>query len=309
MHAQISVAHPSLLDSIDNLSVEVENRMLAAINCGDLKGRDAPVGATGAADAAVYHLGSGGLRVRAHLGLYASLALGLSKNDAVTIAATAELLHNASLVHDDLQDRDPFRRGVPAVWAAFGINVAVCAGDLLLSAAYGALCNFSNPRALPSLLERVHERTAAAIAGQCADLSFSASTDKGIAWYEQTAAAKSGALFGLPLELALLGSGHARATSDARRAAKAFSVSYQIADDLHDVQNDAGVDDALPALNIAFILKASGYGTDARAAAKKLGLQHLSAAVSAAERLPCESGALLLVLAHDLREFMTVREV
>ena len=309
MHAQISVAHPSLLDSMDNLSVEVENRMLAAINCGDPKGRDAPVGATGAADAAVYHLGSGGLRVRARLGLYASLALGLSKDDAVTIAATAELLHNASLVHDDLQDRDPFRRGVPAVWTAFGINVAVCAGDLLLSAAYGALCNFSNPRALPSLLERVHERTAAAIAGQCADLSFSVSTDKGIAWYEQTAAAKSGALLGLPLELALLGSGHARSTSDARRAAKAFSVSYQIADDLHDVQNDVGVDDALPALNITFILKASGYGTDARAAAKKLGLQHLGAAVSAAERLPCESGALLLVLAHDLREFMTVREV
>ena len=305
MRAQNSVAHPSLLDRVNSLSDEVESRMLEAIHPSGSVGRDA---SAGAASAAACHLSSGGQRVRARLGLYASLALGLSDSDALTIAAASELLHNASLVHDDLQDRDQFRRGMPAVWAAFGVNVAICAGDLLLSAAYGVLCNFSDARALPSLLERVHDRTSAVIAGQCADLSFSAGTNKEIAWYEQTAAAKSGALLSLPLELALLGSGYARATSDARRAAEAFSISYQIADDLNDVQDDAGLGDALPALNVVFILKASGHGTDARAAAKKLGLRHLGAAASIARLLPCESGALLLALVHDLRATLTAGE-
>ena len=59
-----------------------------------------------AADVGRYHLKSGGQRMRARLALHASVALGLSQADAVSIAAAVELLHNASLIHDDLQDRD-----------------------------------------------------------------------------------------------------------------------------------------------------------------------------------------------------------
>ena len=62
-----------------------------------------------AAAAAAYHLGAGGRRIRARLALDAGSCLGLSARDAVAIASTCELLHNASLVHDDLQDRDPGR--------------------------------------------------------------------------------------------------------------------------------------------------------------------------------------------------------
>ena len=64
-----------------------------------------------AGEAASYHLRTGGNRVRAQLALHAGRALGLGVSDAVTLATTCELLHNASLIHDDLQDLDEVRRG------------------------------------------------------------------------------------------------------------------------------------------------------------------------------------------------------
>ncbi|MDA0375359.1 MAG: polyprenyl synthetase family protein, partial [Planctomycetota bacterium] len=95
-------------------------------------------GATATLEAAHYHLASGGKRVRAMLGQSCAEALGVSAQDGALVGAVAELIHNASLVYDDLQDRDRVRRGADAVWVRFGPDVALCTGALLLSAAYGA---------------------------------------------------------------------------------------------------------------------------------------------------------------------------
>ncbi len=59
----------------------------------------------------------------------------LSVANAVTIATTVELLHDASLVHDDVQNGDALRRGQKAVWFHFGVNAAICTRDLMLSGA------------------------------------------------------------------------------------------------------------------------------------------------------------------------------
>ena len=251
----------------------------------------------GAALAAAYHLGSGGQRVRGRLALSAGLALGLSKPDVLCIAAAAELLHNASLVHDDLQDRDAQRHGHPAVWRKFGANVAVCTGDLMLSAAYAALCGAEQVRLLPALLALVHERVASAIGGQCADLNAAASAVENVAAYERIAVAKSGALLSLPLELALMASGHAARAEHARAAAQAFSVGYQIVDDLADVE----LDGQTGALNIVFVLRQAGFGDGAQAQARQCGLEHLDRAIEMANELPRESGALLTELSLKLR--------
>ena len=63
-----------------------------------------------------FHLASGGSRTRAKLCIDAGLALHLSSKTIVALASTIELLHNASLVHDDLQDADISRRGRESVW-------------------------------------------------------------------------------------------------------------------------------------------------------------------------------------------------
>jgi geranylgeranyl diphosphate synthase type I len=85
------------------------------------------------------HLASGGKRLRASLALCATRALGGSPCAGVAWAAACEMLHNASLVHDDLQDGDTLRRGQPTVWSRYGAAQAVNVGDLMLMLPFLAL--------------------------------------------------------------------------------------------------------------------------------------------------------------------------
>ncbi|MEQ1878981.1 MAG: polyprenyl synthetase family protein [Bdellovibrionia bacterium] len=85
------------------------------------------------------HLVAGGKRFRARLALAAITALGSSRKNAVGWAAAIELLHNATLIHDDIQDQDEVRRGHPTVWSKYGINEAINAGDLMLMLPFSAL--------------------------------------------------------------------------------------------------------------------------------------------------------------------------
>ena len=270
-----------------------------------------------ARSAASYHLSAGGSRVRARVAVAASLALGLSKADAVHIASCAELLHNASLVHDDIQDRDVIRRGQAAVWSKYGSNLAICTGDLLLSAAYGVLCRFSQPLFLPAMLALVHQRAAVAIDGQCADLAASIGQSEGLTAYLRIATAKSGALLSLPLELALLAADHANAATMARRTCENLAVSYQILDDLRDFQADGAAGkrfaDQTQSLNIVFVLLNSSdrkllvSRAQAIASAKALAHEHLTLCEGQALQLPRESGAQILSLSAELRGELNVQ--
>ena len=285
---------PGLLESrMDG----VERRMAALTEQYGPKVTGQP---SAAAQAAAYHFTAGGQRLRARLAIHAALSLGLDPADGVTLAATAELLHNASLIHDDLQDRSGSRRGVDTVWAAFGDSVAICAGDLLLSAAYAALSHFSDTSKLPALFARVHERTSTAIRGQCADLSAGARFHGDIAGFEAIAVAKSGALLSLPLELPLVAAGLGAAASAGRKAAEAFAIGYQIADDIADWIDDAGEGPVPRSFNAVQVFEAAGFGGTALMEARNLGIQRLAAAAIIAGDLPQGSGTLLRDLALQL---------
>lgn len=295
------------LDSTDglkisqNLLTQLQAKILGLVGCGtDTTATDPQSEAT---LAAIHHLGSGGRLIRGRLALHASLALGMHESDALCLAAVAELLHNASLVQDDLQDGDQLRRGLPAVWAHFNTNVAIFTGDLMLSAAYAALGGVGSPKIIPELLTLVHSRTAAAIQGQCADLETRSQPASNTLLYEKIVIGKSGALLSLPLELALTACGKGEWARDARLGAEAFSVAYQVADDLTDSQCDALRD----SLNIVAILEASGDSADVVVRACQFGLRHLDSAIAAAKKLPCDSGAVLLQLSCELREFFDSR--
>jgi geranylgeranyl pyrophosphate synthase len=241
-----------------------------------------------AATAAAVHLNGPGQQMRAKLALHAARMFAMTDADAVALAASAELLHNASLVHDDIQDRTPARRGQDAIWCTFGIDIALCAGDLMLSGAYAALAGVSDASKIAALLRLVHDRTGTAIRGQCADLSASEPATMSITEYSAIAAAKSGALLSLPLELVFVVAGDQAAAADGRRAAEQFAIGYQIADDIADLTTDLAAD--RPALNILQVL---GGGPSALSQARALGLAHLRCAAVMAEGLPRGSGALL----------------
>lgn len=264
---------------------EVERQMLALTGPTDLS--EADTSAT--LKAAHYHLSGGGQRVRAHLALHACRALGVKASDAILLAAAAELLHNASLVHDDLHDHETTRRGQPTIWRAFGKDVAICAGDLLLSAAYGALAKFSDTALLPALLERIHRRTLAVINGQCSELSAKDKVVDTVEAYQAIVIGKSGALLSLPLELAFIAARLPEACVPSREAALAFGLGYQMLDDLEDLAEDT----ERQTLNIVLVLRASGAGTAATAQAIALAQGHLNQAVELAQKLPHGAGDLL----------------
>lgn len=255
--------------------------------------------------AAAYHLRSGGQRIRAQLALQAGMALRLSVGDAVSIGAASELVHNASLVHDDLQDRDPLRHGVATVWVAYGEGIAICAGDLLLSAAYCALSGISKPHLLPSLIPLLHRCISDASAGQCADLSPQTLRTFSVQDYEKLAALKSGALLSMPLVLALACAGELSAIPLARQAAESFAVGYQIFDDLNDVQQDSARATIHPAINVMTVIKTDVKSDDTAALARQLAVKHLVRAAQSSLLLPHHSGQLLGQLAQSLSARIT----
>lgn len=296
--------HVKDLFGVSPLSIQaVETRMLSLI-------RDATAPIDGvqpiAQQAAAYHLMSGGQRIRAQLAIQAGLALNLSVGDAVSIATAAELVHNASLIHDDLQDRDLTRHGAATVWAAYGDGVAICAGDLLLSAAFCALAGVSRPHLLPALISMLHRRIADASTGQCADLTNEKNRVFSVNDYEKLSALKSGALLALPIELALVAGGELQALPIARRAAESFAIGYQIFDDLNDVQTDAMRNSDQPAINAVAVMHAGNPNGDARALAGQLARKHLGVAVQSSLSLPHQCGQLLHQLALELTTRITM---
>ena len=277
----------------------VENRMLSMVQpeVQPSNGLESVAG-----QAAVYHLQTGGQRLRARLAIQTGTALKLPVADTVSIAAASELVHNASLVHDDLQDRDATRHGVPSVWSVYGDGIAICAGDLLLSAAYCALAGVSRPHLLPTLMSRLHHRIFDASNGQCVDLTNEKIKVFSLADYESLAILKSGSLLALPMELALAASGELHAVPVARRAAESFAIGYQIFDDLNDVQKDSSRRSAQPAINALAVMQANSLGGNAKAMAKKLAIQHLAIAAESSLLLPHQCGQLLHQLALDLTD-------
>jgi geranylgeranyl pyrophosphate synthase len=186
------------------------------------------------------HLDTGGKRLRARLALAACDALGGSAEAAIDWAAAVELLHNASLVHDDIQDGDRSRRGRPALWARHGTAQAINAGDLLLMLPFRALGRYpvEMQAALVQILAEYAERTAR---GQVLELGLSAAADKGWGAYFNAVSGKTGTLFALPV----CGAAHLAGLpmEDAKSLASVFTsigVVYQLQDDLLDLFDAKG---------------------------------------------------------------------
>jgi geranylgeranyl diphosphate synthase type II len=184
-----------------------------------------------------FHLASGGSRTRAKLCIEAGLALQLSEKTIIALACTIELLHNASLVHDDLQDADTIRRGRQSVWKQFGKSHAVCSGDVMISAAFGSLANVEDHGSLPSLLINTQEAVSLTVNGQTIDLDSQTTTTTEHE-YEDIAAMKSGPLIQLTLTLPLIVAGYDGHIKTVNNALNKFSIAYQILDDLDDWQQD-----------------------------------------------------------------------
>ena len=239
-------------------------------------------------DAIRYQYRTPGSEARAALCLSASLALGLTDKSAVRLAASVETLHNASLIQDDLQDRDALRRGKTAIWKQFGPDIAINATDLLIATAFELVASASSGSAhrLVSTMSRAIART---LQGQTKDLD----AGRGLNVEQAIAVAKekSGPLFSLSLELPLVLSGHFYFLSMAREAGAAFGIGYQIFDDMHDCTRDR---ESGNLSNLALLAGSSGDSELlSMESAEDLAHHYLQEAASGAAALPDGCGALL----------------
>ncbi|MBV6631933.1 MAG: polyprenyl synthetase family protein [Alphaproteobacteria bacterium] len=258
----------------------------------------ASAGSTTTAEAVREHFAAGGKRIRALMALDAGQKLQIDEQSAVAVAACCELLHNASLVHDDIQDQDLERRNRPSLWATHGAEHALCAGDLMLSAAYAALAHVDVQGGLGQLLQRTYQAVARTINGQTADIEQRGQKLDDFTLYETIASEKSGPLLGLPIELSLVIAGQLQSVEVLNQAVRSIAIAYQLVDDLGDIAEDA----EQGAMNGVWVL-AEGHENNIGIAIQEAATttrQHLDFARRQAAMLHGDCGAVLASLADRL---------
>ncbi|MBO7166735.1 MAG: polyprenyl synthetase family protein [Kiritimatiellae bacterium] len=156
-------------------------------------------------DAMKHALLAGGKRIRPVIALAAAEAVGGDAIDAKYVSCAIELLHNYTLVHDDLpsMDNDTLRRGKPTVWAKYGESTAILAGDALQSLAFAMIAKTSEKRPgdLAKILNVFSEKALGVVCGQVEDLSRNEQSDYDFIYEHKTAdlfvaAAQMGAIAG-----------------------------------------------------------------------------------------------------------------
>ena len=183
---------------------------------------------------AKYQLKSGGKRFRAILALLASNIFGLNKEVSQDIGMCCEFIHNASLIHDDLQDRDLLRRGMPTIWNRFGDHTAINLGDYFISASFEVLSKIRiDPDLKCKAINELSKTIKQTVKGQSVEILSRSDFNLKMQDYESTARAKTGGLISLPVKLAMILSGK---SFDNKYFSSLFEtgVAYQIQDDVSD---------------------------------------------------------------------------
>lgn len=219
---------------LDELGIEaVEARMLE-LSLSESKDRTGEI--------ITDHLAAGGKRIRARMALMAARTLGVSHENGVTWAAAVEILHNATLVHDDIQDGDGQRRGHPSTWFLHGVPQAINAGDLMLMLPTLAIHELDVPDAIKwQMSHAVAQRSATTVRGQSQEMDFLKSRRFDWNNYLRATEGKTGQLLALPMEGAAIMAGWT--PSDAKALGEAFvplGVLYQLQDDVRDIFFEKG---------------------------------------------------------------------
>ncbi|WP_022834778.1 polyprenyl synthetase family protein [Salisaeta longa] len=188
-----------------------------------------------------YVLTGGGKRVRPLLVLLAAEATGGAVEDAWEAALAVEVFHNFTLVHDDIMDDAPERRGRATVHEAWDEGTAILVGDRLMGLSYELLTQ-GPAEAVSKSLTRYHTMVSELCRGQALDADFETQREVSVAAYLDMIDGKTGALLGACLAIGgLMGGAEEPTVESLHRAGKALGRAFQIQDDLLDVvaQDDA----------------------------------------------------------------------
>lgn len=186
-----------------------------------------------------------GKRIRPLLLLLCTDAVGGNWRSALPAAAAVELLHNFSLIHDDIQDNSPTRHKRPTVWKIWGEANAINAGDALFSLAYCALERLADRIGPETLLKvwRIFSATTLELTrGQHLDMRFEHQASVSVDDYLSMIAGKSAALVSACAQIgALVGSENDNIANHYADFGLNLGLAFQIRDDILGIWGDPGV--------------------------------------------------------------------
>lgn len=199
-----------------------------------------------------YHLGwvdadlkpahfDAGKRIRPVLTLLTCEASGGDWHDALPAAAAVELLHNFSLIHDDIEDGDPLRRGRPTLWKVWGVPQAINAGDALYTMAHTALNGLTAYHVpierILAARQRFDRACIALTQGQHLDLGFESRSGVTEAEYLRMIEGKTAALIEAACGLGALVNG-SEGVAHYEAFGRGLGLAFQIEDDVLGIWGD-----------------------------------------------------------------------
>lgn len=219
---------------IDDLRRQFLDRLAATFSDREPRGLYAPID---------YILDLGGKRVRPLVALLAARMFGDEDlNKSMPVALAVEVFHNFTLLHDDIMDDSPLRRGQMTVHEKWDINTGILSGDLMLIQAYQYLCECPNKAALPEMLCTFNRVATGVCEGQQYDVDFEARQDVTIGEYLKMIELKTAVLLGGALELGALAAGAKKEDADHLYAfGRLTGLAFQLQDDLLDTFGDSKV--------------------------------------------------------------------
>lgn len=185
-----------------------------------------------------YFMTLGGKRIRPVLTLMSGNLFDVPKEESLPAALCIEFFHNFSLIHDDIMDVAPVRRGKPTIHTKWNNDIAILSGDVLFTEAYEQLTAYSDER-LSALLKRFNTTAKEVCEGQQMDMDFETSEHVTEEAYIEMIRLKTSVLLGCALEFgAILGRQPETTCRLLRDFGIQLGIAFQIQDDLLDLYAD-----------------------------------------------------------------------